>query len=87
MRGYALATLAFVARTTGTSRKVVGSFMEGGNDEAVRMRTWHSEEADVHHDAEIVADGMAFMEEYGALGAAMPDGNSGCPHEEGIDCL
>ena len=86
-RGYPLATLAFYGPDDRRASKVVASIMEDGNDEAVRMRKWHSEEADVRHDAEIVAEVMAFIEEFGALSVAMPDRIIGCPHEEGIDYL
>ena len=85
--GYPLATLAFYGPDDRRASKVVASIMEDGNDEAVRMRKWHSEEADVRHDAEIVAEVMAFIEEFGALSVAMPDRIIGCPHEEGIDYL
>ena len=72
-RGYPLATLAFYGPDDRRASKVVASIMEDGNDEAVRMRKWHSEEADVRHDAEIVAEVMAFIEEFGVLSVAMPD--------------
>ena len=84
-------TLAFCGpddrRASTVVLKVSGPILEDGNDEAVRMRTWQSEEADVRHDAEIVADVLAFMGKCDALSVAMPDGIFGCPHEEGINDL
>ena len=74
-----------MARMTDRASKVVASIMDGEDEGPVQMRKWYSEHADVRHDADILEEVIAFIQEFGALSVAMPDGIIGCPHEEGID--
>ena len=84
-RGYPLATVAFYGPDDRRASKVVASIMDSQDEGPVQMRKWYSEHADVRHDADILEEVIAFIEEFGALSVAMPDGIIGCPHEEGID--
>ena len=84
-RGYPVATLAFYGPDDRRASKAVASIMEGEGDEPSQMRKWYSEQADVRDDATVLAEVMAFIEEFGVLTVAMPDRIIGCPHEEGID--
>ena len=84
-RGYPVAALAFYGPDDRPASKAVASIMEGEGDAPSQMRKWCSEQADVRHDATVLAEVMAFIEEFGVLTVAMPDRIIGCPHEEGID--
>ena len=84
-RGFPLATLAFYGPDNQRASKVVASIMDSQDEGSVQMRKWYSEHADVRHDADILEEVIAFIEEFGALSVAMPDGIIGCPHEEEID--
>ena len=84
-RGHPLATLAFYGPDDRRASKVVASIFEDAEEDLSEIRKWYSEQGDVRHQAGIMDEVIAFIEEHGVLSVAMTDRIIGCPHEEGID--
>jgi len=53
--------------------------------EAIDLRGWFSQGADIRNDTGIAEQVLAFIDAAGAKSVVMTDRIIGCPHEEGID--
>ena len=59
--------------------------MPAEDAEATDLRRWLSEGTDIHNDAGVAEEVLAFTDATGARSIVMTDRIIGCPHEEGID--
>ena len=59
--------------------------MPAEDAEATDLRRWFSEGTDIHNDAGVAEEVLAFIDAAGARSIVMTDRIIGCPHEEDID--
>jgi len=84
-RGYPVATIAFYGPSAERASKVAVGIVKREGTEPEILETWHSEDRDARHDAEIGHEIVEFIRAHHVLSVAMVDRIIGCPHEEGID--
>jgi hypothetical protein len=80
-QGYPIATVALYGPDDRAATKLTAS----EHAEAIDLRRWFSEGADIRHDAGVAEEVLAFIDAAGARSTVMTDRIIGCPHEEGID--
>jgi hypothetical protein len=83
--GYPVGTVAFYGPDASRASKVAVGIVLVPDGQAVVMRKWYSDTADLRRDPNVGQEILAFLEEQGVRSVAMGDGMMGCPHEEGPD--
>lgn len=81
--GFPVATIAFYGPDASRASKVAVGIILVPDGQAVVMRKWYSDTADMRRDPTVTQDILAFLHEQGVKSIAMGDRMMGCPHEEG----
>ena len=85
LRGHPVATVALYGPNDSRATKLTVGIVPAEDAEATDLRRWLSEGTDIHNDAGVAEEVLAFIDAAGAMSIVMTDRIIGCPHEEGID--